>query len=234
MFCVFESSIFGKHFSSKVLLIDLEWKMVEIISVDRENPDSETLEKIVDALKSEKLVIYPTETVYGLAADATSDEAVSKIFEAKSRALDNPVSIAVNSLSMSYRIGKLTQSEEKIIKELLPGPLTVIVEPRPFLSDLLSAGTGKVGVRIPDHPIVLELVSLLDRPITSTSANISGESDPLNVDEAVEQVGEFIEFAIDVGEVEVGESSTVVEVCDSGVDIIREGPVSKSEILSLL
>lgn len=208
--------------------------MVEIISVDKENPDSETLEKIIDALKSEKLVIYPTETVYGLAADATSEAAVSKIFEAKSRALDNPVSITVNSLSMSYRIGKLTKNEEKIIKELLPGPLTVLVEPRPFLSDLLFAGTGKVGVRIPDHPVVLELVRLFGGPITSTSANISGEPAPLNVEEAVGQLGDFVEFAIDVGEVEVGVASTVVEVHDFGVEVIREGPVSESEILSVL
>lgn len=208
--------------------------MVKILSVDKKNPNPDTLRKAVEAIKSKKLVIYPTETVYGLAADAYSEAAVSKVFEAKSRPSDNPISVAVNSLSMSSKIGKLSQKEEKIIKKLLPGPLTLIVESRPDVPDLLTAGTGKIGIRIPDHPIVLKFIKLLKGPITSTSANIAGNPDPLTVNEAVEQVGGFVEFAIDVGESEVGEASTVVEVTDSGVKIIREGPISESKILSVL
>ncbi len=142
--------------------------------------------------------------------------------------------MALNSLSMSYRVGKLTQNEENIIRKLLPGPLTVVVEARPVLSSLLFGGTGKVGIRIPDHSVVLELVRLLGGPITSTSANISGEPSPLNVNEAVEQVGDFVEYALDVGVVEFGEASTVVEVSDSDVEILREGPISRLDILSVL
>ncbi len=208
-------------------------RMVEILSVDKKNPNPDTLRKAVEAIRSKKLVIYPTETVYGLAADATSNEAVSKVFEAKSRPSDNPISAAVNSLSMSSKIGKLSQKEEKIIKKLLPGPLTLIVESRPMVSDLLTAGTGKIGIRIPDHPVVLKFIELLNGPITSTSANITGNPDPLTVDEAVEQVGDFVEFAIDVGESKVGKASTVIEVTDSNVKIIREGPISESKILSV-
>ncbi len=208
--------------------------MVRISSIDRESPDPGIIEDCVKALKEGKLVIYPTETVYGLAGDARSDSSVSKVFKVKSRSFDNPVSVAVDSLSMGRFVGDLSEREEKVIKELLPGPLTVVVGSRSTVSGLLSGGTGEVGVRIPDHPVVLELISRLGGPITSTSANISGEKAPLTVQEAVDQLGGRVDFAIDAGEVSGGEPSTVVKITESSVEIIREGPVSRSDVLSVL
>lgn len=204
--------------------------MVEIISLDGKDPETERLQKAVQPVREEKLVIYPTETVYGLGADATTENAVTKVFEAKSRPQDKPISIAVDSLSMCYRVGKLTHSEEFLIRKFLPGPLTVLVEPRPLISDAVSAGTGKVGIRIPDQPLARQFIKLLGGPITSTSANISGGRPPKTVEEAVNQLGDYVDFVIDVGRCEVGESSTVVEVSGGNVEIIREGPISKTEI----
>ncbi|KXB07608.1 hypothetical protein AKJ51_00915 [candidate division MSBL1 archaeon SCGC-AAA382A20] len=199
-----------------------------------EEPEPGLLQNAVESLKSGKLVVYPTETVYGLGADATSDEAVTRVFNAKSRSRDDPVSIAVDSLSMSYYVGKLGPIEETLIRKLLPGPLTVLVEYRPVLSNILSAGTGKVGVRVPDQPVTRKLIRLFGGPITSTSANISGKDSPTSVDEALNQLGSSVDFVIDVGESLIGESSTVVDVVEGEIEIVREGPLSKFEIESAL
>ncbi|KXB08719.1 hypothetical protein AKJ56_00450 [candidate division MSBL1 archaeon SCGC-AAA382N08] len=208
--------------------------MVEIITLDEKRPRVEKLHKAVKALEEGELIIYPTETVYGLGADAASDDAVSKVFEAKSRSLKDPISIAVDSLSMAYQVGKLQPEEEILIRKLLPGPITVLVEPRPFLANALSSGTGKVGVRIPDEVVTRDLIGSFGGPITSTSANISGRSAPVRTDEALEQLEDYVSVAIDVGESEVGLASTVVEIDGGGVNIIREGPVSRDEILKAL
>ncbi|KXA97327.1 hypothetical protein AKJ40_03605 [candidate division MSBL1 archaeon SCGC-AAA259M10] len=192
------------------------------------------LQEAIKAIRSGKMVVYPTETVYGLGADATSDEAVSRVFEAKSRSFDRPVSIAVDSLSMCYRVGKLYREEETLIREFLPGPLTVLVEPRPVLSDVLSADTGKVGIRIPDLSVTRKLIESVGGPITSTSANVSGRPSPTTVADALNQLGGSVAVAIDIGESTLGTSSTVVEVLEGDVEIIREGPVSRSQIVSAL
>lgn len=171
--------------------------------------------------------------MYGLAADPMSDRAVAKIYETKSRPLEKPISVAVDSLSMAYFVGKLNDKAETLIQNFLPGPLTVIVEKRPIISDLLSAGTDNVGIRIPDHPIALGFIRKLGSPITSTSANISGGPDPLDVNQAVEQVGEGVEIALDAGVSKGGQPSTVVDVT-RGLEIVRSGPISESDIRSVL
>lgn len=208
--------------------------MSKVISVDKEEYGIDELQEAVGAIMTEKLVVYPTETVYGLGADATSDEAVSRVFEAKSRSFDRPVSIAVDSLSMCYRVGKLYSEEETLIRKFLPGPLTVLVEPRPLLSDLLSADTGKVGIRIPGLSVTRKLIESVGGPITSTSANVSGRPSPTTVADALNQLRGSVAVAIDIGESPLGTSSTVVEVLEGDVEIIREGPVSRSQIVSAL
>ncbi|KXB05827.1 hypothetical protein AKJ53_01910 [candidate division MSBL1 archaeon SCGC-AAA382F02] len=208
--------------------------MVEILSVKEEKPDSEKLERAAKVLKNGDLVIYPTETVYGIATDATSDEATAKVFKAKARPLEKPISAAVDSLSMSYYVGKVTSQEEILIEEFLPGPLTVLVEARPAVSEILSAGTGKIGIRIPDNSVALELIKTVGGPITSTSANVSGSPAPARLDEAIDQLEKHVELALDVGELPIGEPSTVVDVTGEDIRILREGPISKSDIRSVL
>lgn len=207
--------------------------MVEILNYDDSSKDLNEIRRAADALKSGKLVVYPTETVYGLAADATSDDGVSNVFEAKSRSRENPISVAVNSLSMAYRVGKLTEKQVDLIQNLLPGPLTVLVNRRPLVSKLLSAGTEKIGLRMPDHSVPLKLVEVLGGPITCTSANISGNPPPGDLDQALDQLGEHIELAIDGGKSLGSKPSTVVDV-EEDVEVIRRGPISESTIRSVL
>ncbi|MFP4005443.1 MAG: L-threonylcarbamoyladenylate synthase [Candidatus Hadarchaeia archaeon] len=208
--------------------------MVEIVKIERGSCTPENLEVVVRALKFRKLVIYPTETVYGLGVDATSDKAVAKVFEAKSRPLEKPISVAVDSLSMAYRVGKLNEDAEDVIQEFLPGPLTLLVDPRPILSELLFGGTSKVGIRIPDHFVALKLIEAFDGPITSTSANKSGEPSAPSVEEAVDQIGHRVDYAVDSGGSHIGTPTTVLDLTSDGFEIVREGPISKSEIEEVL
>ena len=208
--------------------------MAEVLQIDPNNFKPRELVRSVEALQKGGIIAYPTETVYGLAADATSDEAVSRVFEAKSRSMDNPISIAISSLSMAYSVGKLNEQAEDLIQKFLPGPLTVVVEKRPILSDYLSAETGKIGLRMPDHPVASRLIDRFDGPITSTSANISGNPAPTRIEEAVEQLGEKVDIYLDCGRAPGGKPSTVVDVTESDIEIVRKGPISEDEIRSVL
>ncbi|MBQ9831172.1 MAG: threonylcarbamoyl-AMP synthase [Methanocorpusculum sp.] len=142
--------------------------------------DSARIEKAVSILSRDGLVVYPTETVYGLGADALSEPAVLKVFEAKQRLLGKPISVAVSDLEMIYGIAYVDEFAEEFISRFLPGPVTVVLPVKCSLPGDLSCGTGTIGIRFPDHPLALALISALDAPITSTSANISGEISPVN------------------------------------------------------
>ncbi len=208
--------------------------MTEVVKVNINNPNREILKDIADDIREGRLVIYPTETVYGLGGNASDDEAAEKVFEVKQRSRDKPISIAVNDLSMTYYACKVTKDVERLIHEFLPGPLTIVAEKRPSISDVLSADTDKIGIRIPDHSIARDIIDLVRRPITTTSANISGGDAPVNVEEAIDQIGSDVELAVDAGTCELKESSTVVDVTGDKVELIREGPISESDILAVL
>jgi len=192
------------------------------------------LQKSEEALDSGDLIVYPTDTVYGLGADATSDEGVKKVYEAKSRPEENPISVIVDSLSMAERVASLDANEKKVIRKMFPGPLTIVSDSNSYVSDLLSGNTGKIGIRIPDHALVIDLVSRLGIPMTTTSANISGGKTPKSPEEVIDQVGDSVEIVIDDGKLDESDPSTVFAIEDSNVKIIREGPISKSTIQEVL
>jgi Sua5/YciO/YrdC/YwlC family protein len=137
------------------------------------------IEKAVKVLARDGLVVYPTETVYGLGADALSETAVLKVYEAKSREPGKPISVAVSDIEMIYAIAHVDEFAEQFIDKFLPGPVTVVLPVKNILPPDLSGGTGTIGIRYPDHALALELISAFDSPITSTSANLSGEVSPV-------------------------------------------------------
>lgn len=208
--------------------------MVKILEVSPGAPEMSTLMEAAGALRGGKLVVYPTETVYGLGADALFDEAVAKVFEAKARSRENPISIAVSSLEMAQTVGVVTPTAEPLFGKFLPGPLTVIVKVKPAVSKLVSAGTEKVGIRIPDHRVALKLIELVGGPITSTSANLSGNPTPPTARAALVQLGDKVDVAIDSGRCRLGTPSTVVDATAASPRVIREGPVSAEEIAAAL
>ncbi|MEA1904690.1 MAG: L-threonylcarbamoyladenylate synthase, partial [Candidatus Hadarchaeota archaeon] len=177
---------------------------------------------------------YPTETVYGLGVDASSDEPVAKVFKAKNRPLENPISVAVDSIDMARKAIEMTKAAEALFENFLPGPLTIVIKAKPTISELVTARTEKVGVRIPDHPVALKLIESFGKPITSTSANLSGRTPPATAEEALKQLGESVEVALDSGECRIRTPSTVVDATLDRPKILRKGPIAAGEIEKVL
>lgn len=143
----------------------------------------DVIEHAVSILRHDGLVVYPTDTLYGLGADALSEEAVLRVYEAKGRPLGQPISVAVCDSEMLYCIAHVSRDAEALINRFLPGPMTLVLPAKSVLPPLLMAGTGHIGVRIPDHDLALALIRTFDAPITATSANQSGGPDPRSEDE---------------------------------------------------
>jgi len=179
----------------------------------------ETIPTAVKILQQGGLVIYPTETCYGLGADATNPVAVRKVFLAKKRGLDSPISVIVSSLEMIKKYAIVPREVEQLVNEHMPGPLTLVVKNKSFPRILCGEGI-KVGFRIPDHVIALELVKQFGKPITATSANISGGPDPYLMPDLP------VDFTINYGKLPKRPTSTVYDTVLKKT--IREGPVKLS------
>jgi L-threonylcarbamoyladenylate synthase len=186
----------------------------------------------IDALKEGKLVVYPTETLYGLGAVALDEKAVRKVFEVKHRPFDKPISIAVDGLEMMEQVAKINELALKLYKVFLPGPLTLILKSKQELPELLIKNK-KVGIRVPSHPIALKLIKEIGAPLTSTSANLHGGESPTTLKVAKKQLGKVVAFYIEGGKLK-GIPSTVVDLSSVPPKILRESIISKKEILKAM
>ena len=178
------------------------------------------------------LVAMPTETVYGLAADATSDNAVARIFEAKGRPQFNPLIVHVSGVEMAARYVEFTPLAKKLAAHFWPGPLTLVL-PRnqdSSVSLLCSAGLDTLGVRAPNHDLAQALIRSVDRPLAAPSANRSGSISPTTADHVRQSLGDRVDFILEGGPCAVGLESTIVKVDDDAVTLLRPGGVSREEI----
>ncbi len=172
------------------------------------------------AIEGGELVVYPTETVYGLGADALDAEAVSRVFGAKRRDRDEPVSMAVPTVEAALEYTHPTASERAFMHEFLPGPVTVVLERAASVPDVLTAGRDRVGVRVPDCAPALALLGETG-PLTATSANVSGRESARRVADLDPEIREAAAVALDTGETAGGTPSTVVDV--AGGQVHRRG-----------
>ncbi|HEY9245275.1 MAG TPA: L-threonylcarbamoyladenylate synthase [Candidatus Methanoperedens sp.] len=184
------------------------------------------IKKAADILKNGGIVIYPTETVYGIGANIFSEKAVKKVFAAKKRAASKPVSVAVCSFNMMDGLVYISDEEKRFIRKFMPGPVTILLRKKETVPDMLTSGQDMVGIRYPDHRIALKLIELAGIPITSTSANISGETPPGSVDD-LRIMGDYV---LDFGECR-GEPSTVVDIVNR--KILRKGARSNEVAAAL-
>lgn len=180
------------------------------------------LDRAAEAIRDGELVVYPTETVYGLGADALDPDAVERAFEAKGRDRSNPMSLAVPDLDAALAYTRPTDRERRFVAEFLPGPVTVLVRKADAVPDVLTAGRAKVGVRIPDHDLSLSLLRRV-APITATSANVSGRPSVRRPADLDQEVREAVAVVLDGGETP-GTESTVVDV-EAG-EIVRRGELA--------
>lgn len=186
---------------------------------ERDDTHEDELDRAARAIRNGELVVYPTETVYGLAADAVDSTAIERVFDAKRRAREKPISLAVPDVETARKYVRPTTPETAFMDEFLPGPVTVLCEKRDVVPDLLTGGRSHVGIRIPDQPLALELLRRVS-PITSTSANVSGRGSVTLLDELDDEIRDAAAVVIDGGETG-GTGSTVVNV-ERG-EILRRG-----------
>ena len=187
------------------------------------------------ALKRGELVILPTETVYGLAADAANGEAVARIFEAKGRPRFNPLIAHVADASQAERIAVLDDRARRLADAFWPGPLTLVapVRDRAAVCDLARAGLDTVAVRVPGHTRARAVIDAFGGAVVAPSANRSGRPSPTTFRDAVEETGDNAGAALDGGPCAVGVESTVVAVMDGSVRLLRPGSVTRDEIAAV-
>ncbi len=203
--------------------------MVKIIKVDPLNINLSILVEASNIILNGGLVIYPTDTVYGLAANPLDVKAVERAIKVKGRGL-KPMPVIVSSINAARELVYINDYALKLMKKFWPGPLTIVLPKKEFVPNILTANSPNLGVRMPNHPIAIKLAELCYGYILGTSANISGRVSPRNVYEAIRQIGEFVDLAIDAGPCQIGVPSTVVDLSAGHPKIIREGIITKKEI----
>lgn len=192
------------------------------------------IQKAVEVLKSGGIVIYPTETCYGVGVCATNKLAVDKVLEYKSRPEGKPISIAVKDKKMAFEYVEINSLAENIYNNLLPGPITVISKSKGKTSNRLESEKNTLGIRIPDHEVPLKIVQKLGAPITSTSANVSGKKTPYTIEDVLEELSEkkiqMIDLIIDFGELPKNPPSTVIDTTLMEINVIRGGVVQFDKV----
>ncbi len=201
---------------------------MNILKINPGHPEPDLLNRAAEVIMQGGVIGYPTETVYGLGANALNDAAVEKVFALKGREKNKPILIIASDLTQVKNLVISFPRQAAILAATFwPGPLTMVLEAAPQLSKSLLGFRNRIGVRIPGNPICLELLQRCGVPITSTSANISGQKNPISAAEVYENFGDQLDLIIDGGMAPSRAPSTVIGFDDDQVTLIREGAISK-------
>lgn len=204
---------------------------MEIIALDKD-PAIAAI-KASGVLRRGGVILYPTDTLYGLGADAFSDEAVAKVYEIKGREPGKPIHAVFADLKMAEEYADVNDAARKLAAEFLPGPLTLVLKKRPEINSGIARGMDTIGVRIPDHEFCLETARSLGAPYTTTSANRAGETPELSVEKILAQLGEraqLIDLAVDGSVFPMRLPSTVVNIVSGQPVVLREGAIATHDI----
>lgn len=200
----------------------------------KENINDKELEEVTNALKMSKLVVFPTETVYGIGANALEKNAVDKIFVAKGRPTDNPLIVHVSDKEMIDKITfDISEIERTLIDTFMPGPITIILKKKDIIPDNVTCGLDTVGIRMPENEIARKIINKSGIPIAAPSANISGKPSGTNVSDIKDELLGKVDYIVDGGNSNVGLESTVVKVEKDTVNILRPGKITPKDIEKL-
>lgn len=203
----------------------------KIVVVDPQNPKESDIELVADAARSGEVVVFPTDTVYGIGTNALNSQAVLNVFKAKSRPPDKPLILLIADPSDVDRYAvDISGAARHLIEEHWPGPLTLIFKKSALVSDEVTAGGDTVGIRCPDDNIARMLIRFTGVALATTSANIAGKPSPKNAEEAKESLMGRVSYIIDGGQVKLGVESTVVDMSSEEPKLIREGYISWGEL----
>lgn len=201
--------------------------MTEIYKVNPQKPENVILRKAADIIKKNRLVAFPTETVYGLGADALNSDAVKKIFFAKERPIDNPLIVHIADKDDIYVLAKNIPKEAKnLIRNFFPGPLTIVLEKKPIVPDETTARLATVAIRMPENRIAIDLIQASQTPIAAPSANRAGRPSPTKAEHVFQDLKEKVDLIIDGGPTKLGLESTVVDLTVETPQILRPGAVT--------
>lgn len=204
------------------------------VKIDPEKPQKDVIDAAVRVIKNAGVIAFPTRSIYGLGADALNQKAVQKIFEIKKRPLDKPILVLIKDKNAIKDIAKnIPPAATRIMDIFWPGNVTIVLEANPDLPEALTAGTGKIGVRLPQHRVALALVNELNGPITGTSANISGGEGCHRISDLDVQITSKLDLILDAGPLKKGKGSTVVDVTTQPPKVLREGEISARDIQAL-
>ena len=207
------------------------------IKVDAFSPDTEIVERAAGLIKRGEVVVCPTDTGYAFAANALDTRAVARVFDLKGRAFTNPIHVAVPSIEEAEKYAVVDDAARYLAGHFLPGALTIVLAKKDGVPPMLVAGLDTVGIRIPDNNVILGLAGAVGKPLTTTSANVSGRPAPYSVDEIKAQLGDNmsrIALVLDQGPIRTREVSTIVDLSVSPPQLIRQGLVSWLEIREVI
>ena len=198
----------------------------------KNNVDESELNKIKEILDNDGVIIFPTDTVYGIACNCFSEKAIKKVFDIKKRPENKPINVLSNNLDKIKLVSKnISEKEEFLINKYMPGALTIILDKNEKVSDTLTAGLDTIGVRIPKNNISLRILENVSYPLATTSANISGDSAGIKISDFLKEFDGVVDAIIDGGETDLKVASTIVRVeSDNKLKIIREGTLKIKEM----
>jgi L-threonylcarbamoyladenylate synthase len=206
-------------------------KLIKVASV---NPAHEALKEAAAVIKAGGTIVYPTRCLYGLGVDAFNAGAVAGIYSAKQRSAQKPILILIDHLKWLDRlVTRVPEMATAIMKQFWPGKVTLVFEASDAVSPGLTGGSGKIGIRLPGHPVASALVKSIAVPITGTSANLSGREGCRQISDLEPDLVNRLDLILDAGPLQGGRSSTVVDVAAGDQPVIlREGPISEGEIMA--
>ena len=209
--------------------------MTEVLHVNPERPEPETIERAASIIRRGGLVAFPTETVYGLGADAMNERAIRRIFEAKGRPADNPLIVHVASREMLSLVAEeVSYAAQQLIDRFWPGPLTLVLTRAPAVPGSVSAGLRTVAVRMPGNKIALELIRRAGTPIAAPSANASGRPSPTRAEHVIADLGGRIDMVLDGGKTSIGVESTVLDMTSDPPLILRPGWITREALVQTI
>ena len=204
--------------------------MSKYLNVEEDIEDKK-LKEVASIIREGGIVIFPTETVYGIGVNGLNETAIKKLYEVKQRPINKPISLLVNSIEMIEEIAKdITEIEYDLIKRFFPGPLTIVLKKREIVLDIVTAGFNTVGIRMPENEIALKLIEYAGVPIATPSANISGRPSGTNLKEIMKDFNNKVDYFIDGGISKIGVASTIVQVVNDNPYILRKGKISEEQI----
>lgn len=197
------------------------FKRVRIIHIDPKNPQPKEIAAAAEVLRSGGLVVFPTETVYGLGANLFNEEAVERVYAVKNRPKDKPLTVHVARVDTVREMSLISVVAQRLMDRFWPGPLTIVLN---------SKDGGKMGFRMPANKVALSLIEESNVPVVAPSANLSGKTPPTNVKEVLDNLNDNIDMILDAGPTEIGIESTVVDASIFPFKILREGAIHKSAL----